>query len=105
MPSLRRSVPDPLDLDLEDIFGTDVSRDEPMSQTVHALDHIPPPSNGDDAEPPAPEDLGRAWLAHATEAEYSVRESDLIADQDRATIPDLDSEPASEQDFRAPDRH
>jgi len=57
--------------------------DEPSSGvTVSARvnDHVPAPQTGDDEEAPSPDDLGRAWLSHATESEHSPRADELVPD-------------------------
>lgn len=112
---LRPSTPDALDiaLDLEGVF--DATSEAPEA-TVHFADRVPVALSGDDQEPPAPEDLGRAWLLNATQSELGVSEADLATDLDNllprlsetdvlaesgAPLEDGDGEEASESAGRA----
>ncbi|HKO46994.1 MAG TPA: hypothetical protein VJV79_04685 [Polyangiaceae bacterium] len=86
------SAPDVLDLalDLDGVF------DGKAPITAQPSEHVPAPLSGDDQEPPAPEDLGSAWLTQATESERSLGFADTIPDVDDLpkpsadTIPDVD---------------
>jgi len=48
--------------------------------TVRVNDHVPALTTGDDEEAPSPDDLGRAFLSHATESEHSLSPDELIPD-------------------------
>jgi hypothetical protein len=74
------SAPDALDvaLDLDGLFDGEL--ESGVQPTVRAIDHVPPPRTGDDEEAPSPDDLGRAFLTHATESEHSTTDEDLLPD-------------------------
>ena len=81
----RGSTPEPLDvaLNLDGIFDAELDDSE---LTVRPSDHVRGPLNADDEDPPSPDDLGRAWLSQATEAERSATEDDLIANVDEIAV-------------------
>ena len=85
------SSPDALDvaLDLAGVFDGDSSRGVALTARPH--DHVPAPSTIDDEDAPAPEDLGRAWLAQATESERSLGTADTLPDFEQ--LPSASDEP------------
>ena len=70
------SSPDALDVAL-DLDGALASG---IELTARPNDHVPAPRTHDDEDAPAPEDLGRAWLAQATESERSLGTADTLPD-------------------------
>ena len=72
------SSPDALDLalDLDGVFDGKLA--DEIEVTVRPDVHLPTPHTRDDEEPPAPEDLGRAWLMQATESERSLGTADTL---------------------------
>lgn len=88
----QSSPSDALDLALN-LDGTfDAAADETSGVTVRPSEHVPHPSSSDDEDPPSPDDLGRAWLAHATQSEHSFTEADLAAELDELAVQDEPSE-------------
>ncbi|MEP7049698.1 MAG: hypothetical protein ABJB12_05065 [Pseudomonadota bacterium] len=83
-------------LDLDGIFDAN-PEDALEHAVVHGDTHVPALASADDAEPPAPEDLGAYWLSRATDSERSRDESDLELEVDALANPDDDSE-LDEQD-------
>ncbi len=86
--ALRTSVSgsDALDraLDLDGLFDA-----EPLSEadvTVQLQGKLPHAASADDADPPGPDDLGKAWLEQATESEHSLREADLAPELENLSI-------------------
>lgn len=76
-------------LDLDGVF--EANPDDAMEYaTIHADTHVPALASADDAEPPAPEDLGAYWLTRATDSERSLDESDLELELD--SLPNLEEE-------------
>lgn len=63
-----------LALDLDGIFAASA---DTSGVTARSSDRVPPPSSGDDGDPPSPDSLGRAWLSQATQSERSFTETDL----------------------------
>ena len=115
-PELRESMVAPsgtaelLGLDLDGVF--DANPDDALQHaTVHADTRVPPLASADDAEPPAPEDLGAYWLSRATDSERSLDESDLELGLDGLPNPEesanveqqavADEEAAADEDERA----
>jgi hypothetical protein len=80
--STRASTPDALDIamNLDGLF--DAASSDGDALTVRPSDRVPPPTSGDDEEAPAADDLGRAWLTQATQAEHSLTQADLIPEID-----------------------
>jgi hypothetical protein len=76
-----------LALDLDGVFDAN-SEDALDFVTVHGDTHVSALASADDAEPPAPEDLGAYWLTRATDSERSRDESDLEVDIDGLRSPD-----------------
>ena len=74
------SAPDALDiaLDLDGVF--DGKSESDVLITARPNEHVPVPRAGDDEEAPAPDDLARTWLTHATESERSLGTADTIPD-------------------------
>ena len=74
------SSPDALDLalDLGGVFDGQLAGD--LEVTVRPNQHVPARHAGDDEEPHAPEDLGRAWLIQATESESPPDTADTLLD-------------------------
>ena len=72
------SSPDALDLalDLDGVFDGKLADESEV--TVRRNEHVPSPHTRDDEDPPAPEDLGRAWLIQATESERSLGTADTL---------------------------
>jgi hypothetical protein len=67
---------------------------------------VPALAGADDAEPPAPEDLGAYWLTRATDSERSRDESDLELEVEGLPSPDLVAEldePADDEALAAND--
>jgi hypothetical protein len=88
------SAPDALDvaLDLDGVFDGDSSASVELTARPH--EHVPAPRTPDDEDAPAPEDLGRAWLAQATESERSLGTAD--------TLPDLERLPTASEELADP---
>jgi hypothetical protein len=84
----RGAAPDALDLamNLDGIF--DVESEDGGALTVRPSEHVPVPVGGDDEEAPSADDLGRTWLAQATQAEQSVIQADLIPEIDEIAFAD-----------------
>lgn len=99
----RRSTPDALDvaMNLDGIFDGGV--EEELAVTARPSDRVPPPLGGDDEEAPGADDLGRAWLAQATQSEHSARESDLVPEVEEIAFADEPNE--EEADADEPDEH
>lgn len=76
------SAPDALDvaLNLDGVF--DVGPESGVEVTARFNDHVPSPLTGDDEDAPSPDDLGRAFLTHATESERSLSGDDVVPDLD-----------------------
>lgn len=85
------SAPDALDvaLDLEGVF--DAEPESGVEVTARLADHAPAPFTGDDEEAPSPDDLGRAFLTHATESEHSASADDVV--------PELESLAAANDEY------
>jgi hypothetical protein len=86
--STRGSNPDVLDIamNLDGLF--DVESEDGRALTVRPNDRVPAPIGGDDEEAPSADDLGRTWLTQATQAEHSIRQSDLTPDLDNIAFAD-----------------
>jgi len=87
-----------LALDLDGVFDAN-SEDALDFVTVHGDTHVPALASADDAEPPAPEDLGTYWLTRATDSERSRDESDLEVEIEGLPTPD-DVAESDEQEER-----
>ena len=112
----RGSMPDPLDIamSLDGVFDGQPEAEQAL--TARPSDHVPAPFGGDDEEAPSADDLGVAWLAQATQAEHSLRQSDLTPELENLALSDeaesadretsdeldesLDSESDEHEDFR-----
>lgn len=94
--SPRGSTPDPLDIamSLDGIF--DGQSEDGLELTVRPNDRVPAPIGADDDEAPSADDLGLAWLTQATQAEHSLRESDLTPAIEEIALAEPDE--AEEQD-------
>ncbi|MEI9937926.1 MAG: hypothetical protein WDO69_11975 [Pseudomonadota bacterium] len=106
--SVRGSTPEPLDLamNLDGVF--DGQSEDGLVLTVRPSDRVPPPRSGDDEEAPSADDLGLAWLTHATEAEHSLSESDLTPEIEDIALteePDSDEADSNEDAAVEPDEH
>jgi hypothetical protein len=84
------SAPDALDvaLNLDGLF--DVESSSGVQLTARINDRLSGPRSGDDADPPAPEDLGRIWLEQATESEQSLGLADTMPDVENLPRPTRD---------------
>jgi hypothetical protein len=82
----RPSNPDALDvaMNLDGLF--DIEPEDGAALTVRPSDRVPAPVGGDDEEAPSADDLGRTWLAQATQAEHSTREADLTPELDEIAL-------------------
>lgn len=100
--TVQRTAPDALDLalNLGGVFDGDLGSvlegdwQNEAEVTARASEHVPSPNTADDADAPAPEDLGRSWLEHATESERSLGFAD--------TLPDLEKLPGSSDESSEP---
>jgi hypothetical protein len=86
--STRGSTPDPLDIamNLDGIF--DGQSEDGLALTVRPSERVRAPFGGDDEEAPNADDLGVAWLTQATQAEHSLRESDLTPELENIALLD-----------------
>jgi hypothetical protein len=75
--------PDPLELDLEELF--DIQARDALTAQPH--ERVPAAANADDAEAPSADDLGKSWLSHATQSEFSARPADLVPDLENIADP------------------
>ncbi len=71
-------------LGLDGIFDAEPLDDADV--TVQLQGTLPHATSADDADPPGPDDLGKAWLAQATESERSLREADLAPELESLSI-------------------
>ena len=95
----RDSTPDPLEiaLDLDWIF--DGQSEDGHAVTVRPDIRLPPPHGADDEEASSADDLGLAWLMHATQTEQGLTESDLTPELENIAVADDSvSEEVSEED-------
>lgn len=83
------TAPDPLDLalNLDGIFETESVSSDALS--VQFSDRVPLPTNGDDQDPPSPDDLGRTWLEQATESEPSLSVAELTPELENLSLDQL----------------
>ena len=100
----RPSTPDPLDvaMNLDGLFDAPVDE---SALTVRTSEHVPLPLGGDDRESPDADDLGLAWLAQATQAEYSMREADLVPALEDIAFAEQDADPEEDADPAPQDEH
>jgi hypothetical protein len=106
VPGTRGSTPDPLDiaLSLDGVFDGDSEDGLPL--TVRPNVRVPAPLGGDDEDAPSADDLGLAWLMHATQTEQSLTESDLTPEiDDIALSEEAEEEADSEEEADAQDEH
>ena len=75
-------------LDLDGIFEPPSAPEE--APTVRTSERAPIATGGDDEEPLSPEDLGRAWLTHATLSERSRRPGDLLEELENIAAEEVD---------------
>jgi hypothetical protein len=86
--------PDPLELDLEELF--DIQASDAVTAQPH--ERVPAAANADDAEAPSADDLGANWLSHATQSELSSRPADLVPDLENIADPQRPNEDQEQEE-------